>query len=430
MTANANTKQTNYISVILSLDVRDDRLHEGIARFFHATTPSTHIQLRNFLPWSRMDRETIWAGAVIETDNFKCDNKFRRNLQSLPCPAVLIGPANRCVCPQVLVDNYQAGRMAAEYFLNLKFRHFAIAGQGVDPGMSDRIRGFEDTLSAHGFSARHMIYSDYVHHEKSPGPKLGWDVFLTKNIGEATKPLAIFALDDWIGGSVLRHCSRANIRIPEEVAVLGVGNKHIFCDYTSPPLSSIDMNQEQMGWKAAKILHGMIEGETPPDKPLIIPPLGIVERRSTEILSADNPMAMRALLYLWDNLANFVSPAEAARTVGVSRPYLDRLFLSSFGRTVKEELTRIRMQRVREMLATTNVPLKTIAAAVGFRTPEHMSRVFFQENEATLRQFRSSLTAGETYPWETTQSTSRLIRKAGGQGGTLKRKKVGQKRKP
>lgn len=429
MTDNTSTKQTNYLSLILSLDVRDERLYEGMARFFHAKAPSTHILLKNFLPWSRMEKKSIYSGALIEADFFKCDNKFRLGLQSLPCPAVLIGPASRCSCPQVLVDNYQAGRMAAEYFLNLKFRHFSIAGQGIDLAKGDRIRGFEDTLAAHGFTARHMIYADYIHHEKSPEPKLGWDAFLTQNISDTNKPLAIFALDDWIGGSVVRHCSRANIRIPEEVAVLGVGNKHVLCDYTSPPLSSIDMNLEQMGWKAAEILHGMIEGQTPPDKPLIIPPLGIVERRSTEILSADNPLAMKALRFLWDNLANFISPAGVARTVGVSRPYLDRLFLSSFGRTVKEELIRIRMQRIREMLATTNFSVKTIAAAVGFRTPEHMSRVFFQQNKATLRQFRASRIDSETDPWEVTQSTSRLIRKPGHQEGPLKRKKVRQKRK-
>jgi AraC-like DNA-binding protein len=98
-----------------------------------------------------------------------------------------------------------------------------------------------------------------------------------------------------------------------------------------------------------------------------------------------------------------------ARAVGLSRPYLDRLFLSAFGRTVKQEQTRIRMQRIREMLATTHIPAKQIAVAVGFRTLAHMSRAFVEENKVTLRQFRAQPGAKEAAPWTLPLRAARLI---------------------
>jgi LacI family transcriptional regulator len=412
----------NTFALILSADVRDSRIHEGVARYVHASAAITDLMLTDRLPWDRIYRGENWPGALIQVGPLRQHKQVRKELRSISYPVVLLSPVSHCRCPQVLEDNYEAGRLAAEYFLHRKFRHFAVAGQGIEAGYLDRVRGFENALAPRGFPVRHIIYHEYTHHDRSPAPKLGWGPYLLQSIREAEKPLAILALDDKIGISVLRHCTSAAIRIPQEVVVLGVGNERILCDYASPPLSSIDMNLEQLGWTATQLLHRLMEGGRPPETPVVITPLGIVERRSTEILGADNPLAMNALRYLWDHLAKPAMPADVARSVGISRPYLDRLFLASFGRTVKQEQTRVRMQRVREMLTTTNMPAKQIATAAGFRTLAHMSRVFLQENKVTPRQFRLRLATKEADPWELTRNTARLVPGPGGPEAAHNRK--------
>ena len=221
------------------------------------------------------------------------------------------------------------------------------------------------------------------------------------------------------------HCEEAGIRIPEEVAVLGVGNDHILCDYAATPLSSIDMNLEQLGWKAAELLHALMDGRAAPAKPLLIPPLGVVERRSTEILSAEDPRATRALRYLMDNLHAPLTSAAVARAVGLSASQMDRIFEACFGRTVKKEIIRLRMQRIRELLATTNMLAKEIATAAGFRTLTHMSRVFHQENKVTLRQARARLSVSDMAPWETPPHAGRLVRRTARQEGPRKREQTG-----
>lgn len=413
-------------TLLLSADVRDSRIHEGAARYFHTAPAITDILLKEVLPWDKSLGDAQWSGALLQVWKPHLERQVRAALRRSAMPAVLLSHVDRCNCPQVLEDNCQAGRLAAEYFLSKKFTRFAVAAQGVDIGYPRRIQGFVDTLASSGFSARRIIYQDYFHDNTVPGPKLGWGPFLLQNIRDEAKPLAILALDDKIGCSVLRHCAAAGIRIPEEVVVLGIGNEHVLCEYAFPPLSSVDMNLGQIGWKAAQLLHRLMEGAKPPATPLIIPPLGIIERRSTEILSSDNPLVMEALRHLWDHLAKPVMPADVARAMGLSRPYLDRLFLASFGRTVKQELTRARMQRIREMLTTTSASAKEIASAVGFRTLAHMSRIFAQEHKITLRQFRALHGASDPHPWEKPRhATRRVVRSAGGSS----RRKRGPPRK-
>lgn len=404
------------LPVILTSEVPETRIYEGAARYFRASGAPVCLFPSADFPWSEVSSGMEWGGALLLVRSLGLHPEVRSALRRIGYPVVLLSPVSGTAWPEVREDGHEAGRLAAEYFLRRRFQSFAIAGQNVDAGYHECIRGFECALAERGHACRRMIYHDYVHTEKPRGPKLRWGAYLQESVRSAEKPLAILALDDPIGASVLRHCASAGIRIPEEVVVLGVGNSHIHCDYALPPLSSIDMNQEKLGWKAAEILHGLMKGGRRPDKPLVVPPLGVVERRSTEILGAGNPLARRALLYLWDHLSGPTQPADVARAVGVSRQYLDRLFLASFGRTVKQEQVRVRMQRIREMLATSGLSLKEIAAATGFRTLAHMSRAFAEEHKLTLRQFRLQFGAGERMPWDASPVKARLIPREDGSG--------------
>jgi AraC-like DNA-binding protein len=139
-----------------------------------------------------------------------------------------------------------------------------------------------------------------------------------------------------------------------------------------------------------------------------------VERRSTEILSAEDPRAIEALRYAQEHLHLPVTASSIARAAGVSRSQLHRIFAQAFGRTVKKELTRLRIQRVQELLATTSIPAKEIAASVGFRTLTHMCRVFRQESKITLRQFRAQLDASDATPWVAPLRSGRLVRRTVG----------------
>lgn len=396
------------IKVALSCDIYDTRFHEGVRRYFKASGKKVFVLQQLGMPWTH-GYDVDCDGHIVLARLAENAPLLRDALKKARHPLVSLGPIEYIDCPQVVEDNYAVGQLAAEYFVKRMFRRFMILGQSVDSGYDERIRGFEETLTRHGLSAKRWIYKDYLDATVPDTPGLGWDDYVLKHIGESDKPLAVLALDDYIGTSVIRHCDGAGIRVPEDVAILGVGNDHMICDYEHTPLSSIDLNLEQIGWKAAELLQKLMDGGKPPQAPLVIPPLGVIERRSSEILSAEDPRAMRALRYLMDNLHKSLKASDVARVVGLSSWQLDRIFVESFGRTVKKELLHLRNRRMQELLATTAIPAKEIATATGFRSLSHMTQVFIKENKISPKHFRDRLESRKSQPWDVALTPSRLI---------------------
>lgn len=389
----------------LALDVYDRRIHAGAKRYFNTIGMDYHVLQSFALPWlPEFDPDD---GFIVFARLHEHSTLQHTALKKLKGPFVSLGQTGNVACPQVLEDNYEAGQLAAEYFLKRMFRHFLIIGQNVDNGYQDRILGFEDTLARHGMQVKRRLYEE-AHMSPTPLPKMGWNDYIVKYIRNMDKPLAVFALDDHIGSSVLRHCAEAGFATPEDVAVLGVGNDHLICDYGSP-LSSIDMDYEQIGWKAAELLYGLMNGQKAPKKPILIPPRGIVERRSTEILSAEDPRAVKALRYLMDNLHKSLKARDVARAVGLSPIQLNRIFINAFGRTIAKELLRLRNHRIQELLATTAIPAKEIASKTGFRSLSHMTQIFVRENKVTPKRFRDNLEDSVSQPWDSSLTPSRLI---------------------
>ncbi len=376
--------------ILFWLDVYDSRIHEGMLRYIR--DKNANFAVVRYIGSGRFNLiGLVRDGAIVLTQMKEHIHARREILKKIRAPLILLSPAdNAGQYSQILEDHYGAGQLAATYFLQRKFRRFAVACQNLDAGYTERIRGFEETLAKEGYPVHRIIYQEY---SKDHTPPLGWAVFLIQNITQFKKPLAILALDDYMSISVARHCMMSGIRVPEDVAVLGIGNNHLICDYNATPLSSIDMNLDLLGWKAAELMHKLLEGRKPPETPLLIPPLGVVERRSTELLSAEDPRVVNSLRYIMDNLAASLNSKKVARFAGISSWQLDRLFVRAFGRTVKKELTRLRIQRISNLLAATHMSLKEIALASGFLTESHMIRVFIQANKISPTQYRDSLSA-------------------------------------
>lgn len=403
--------KTKTTRMTLSLEVYDRRIVEGALRYAVSAGVDIDLQQPAIMPWQREWSHwwpaQAWKGLILQVKLAEHLPLLSRALKDFSRPVVLLCARDfDSHHPQVAEDDYQAGRLAAEYFQHLKFQRFAIVGQNLDAGYSDRVRGFEDALGSNVLSLRRIIFQEARRHN----PKLVWGEYLRQQLRDAEKPLAILALDDMNGDCVLYFCVEQGIAVPEEIAVLGVGNNDIICDYTHPPLSSIEMNGERIGWTATKLLHSLIEGGKPPAAPTVVHPLGVVERRSTEIFSAEDQRAVCALRYIWDHLHEPLKTADIARKVNLSRRNLNRIFMASFGRTVKAEQTRKRMLRIREMLAASDAPAKAIAQAVGFRTPEHMYRVFLAEHKMTMKQYCKKLGLRRSAPWATPPAhTGRLV---------------------
>lgn len=314
------------------------------------------------------------------------NTQLARIILKLGVPAVdLRGVIAGTGLPSVGVDNREVARLAVEHFLERGFKQFAFCGlpQGVHPHMDDLCQQFVSRLAEAGFPCdvfrgRH-------------GPVLGeaWEIQqsrlgqwrdqqerLVRWVRQLPKPVAIMACHDDRALQVLDACRRAGVLVPEEAAVLSTDNDEHLCELAVPPLSSIDENPVRIGYEAAALLDRMMNGENVRPQRFVFPPIGVVTRASTDLLAVNDPHVARALSFIREHAAEGIRPADVLSQVTVSRATLASRFKSVVGRTLGEEIGRVRIRLARELLSRTDLPIKQIAARAGFHSVEYFTRQF------------------------------------------------------
>jgi hypothetical protein len=128
--------------------------------------------------------------------------------------------------------------------------------------------------------------------------------WMARELERLPKPLAVFAFNDYDAAWLVDTCVFHKISVPDEVAILGVDNNEMVCVCLPVPLSSIQHDLERIGYEAAALLDRMLEGEAPPESPLLIPPKGIITRRSTDYSAVNNPQLRQALLFIREHLGD------------------------------------------------------------------------------------------------------------------------------
>src|SRR5207244_3107623 len=96
-------------------------------------------------------------------------------------------------------------------------------------------------------------------------------------------------------------CSLLNLKVPDEVAILGVDNNPLECGFTAPPLSSIMGSARRIGYQAAELLDRLMRGVTIKKRPALVAPAGVAARGSTDVLAADDADVVAALRYIHAN---------------------------------------------------------------------------------------------------------------------------------
>ena len=378
-------------TITILMDVYDSRIHEGIARFVREREYNLVREMNYGLVHEMTVRRLevalrAYDGLIVRQRFPYRESNLQPLLRRVRQPMVHLTPlsSGSAKC-RVLEDNRGAGALVARHFMERGFKRFAFVAQDISPHQEDRIAGFRDELNRYHFDAAPFILAQ--------ARGLSWVQFLQKRLFRMKVPLAVLAVDDLIGASVIRHATDADVAIPEAVAIAAVDNDHLVCDFTQVPLTSVDLNYEQQGWLAAQMLDGMLRGDRRSECAVTVPLGGIVARRSSQILAADDPRVTRALRFMWDRLEQPLRSSDVGDYVKTSRVTLDRLFTEEIGRTVKAELLRARAMRVRELLATSDAPASSLAAKAGFKTPQHMYRVFLQQTGMTTRDYRMRIEA-------------------------------------
>lgn len=288
--------------------------------------------------------------------------------------------------PWVGVDNGALGTLVAGHLLERGFRNFAVLETSTEIYFEQRRVNFIDTVRQAGYEC-----SEY-----SPGGEperpAQWERYqneLVDWVQQLPKPVGVMACTDQLGFFLLDACNRAEVGVPEEVAVVGVENEETLCTMASPTLSSVKFNAEEIGYQAAAILDRMMQGEAPPAEPTLVPPLGIEVRGSSDVLAIEDREVAQAMRYIREHVCERIAVADVLEHVPLSRSSLERRMRSAIGRTPNEEIKRVRLEAVKQLLLATDLPLNAIARRTGFTSPQYLVQVFREELGQTPGEFRN-----------------------------------------
>ncbi|HMP06696.1 MAG TPA: substrate-binding domain-containing protein [Lacipirellulaceae bacterium] len=214
---------------------------------------------------------------------------------------------------------------------------------------------------------------------------------LAEWIRRLPKPVGLFACNDNRGREVLEACRLAELRVPEDVAVLGVDDDEVFCQLANPPLSSVALNAETAGFRAAELLDGMMQGRIKKPRRIVVEALCVVARRSTDIVAVDDPDVAAALQFIHREQGRDISVGSVVEEVAVSRRNLEKRFRETIGRTILEEIQNTRLERAKRLLLETSYPVSKIADIAGFGSTGYFIQFFQTRVGKTPRRFRNDL---------------------------------------
>jgi len=288
--------------------------------------------------------------------------------------------------PAVGIDNTTVVERALDHFLDRGFTRFAFCGypRGTSRWMDLRGELFQQIVGSQGLTCE--VFTGAV--------RRGWSWEQDQRqlarwlMGLAT-PVAVMACNDDRGLQVLDACRRADLRVPEDVAVLGVDNDEFMCGLATPPLSSIDINLEEIGYRAAKLLDGLMRGNSPPQEAILLPAGQVVTRQSTDGLAIADAELSAAIRYLREHACQGIRMRDVTLATGLEPRTLARKMKAAFGRSPKAEILRIQIDAAKRLLQSTQLSVKTIAARTGFRNSRYFSNVFRKRVGLAPGQFRN-----------------------------------------
>jgi len=293
--------------------------------------------------------------------------------------------------PNITGDHYEAGHLGAEYFLRKGFKHFAFYGFKDIVWSRERAEGFEARIQKAGYPVHYFEHamsrsSELWYYKPSP---------LSQWLNSLPKPLALMACDDNQGQHITEACRLANIRIPEEVAVLGVDNDEMICEFSDPPLSSIAQDTEKGGYDAAKLLHHMIEHGTSDFYDIYVKPTQVITRQSTDIYATNDKYIASSLKFIHQNIDKNLQVDDVVKQVPLSRRALEQRFQDITGYPIYKYIFNLRIEKFTQKLLETDMTVFEIALDMGLTDSKNIARQFRQIKGCTPIEYRNKYLAGK-----------------------------------
>ena len=319
------------------------------------------------------------------------EEEMAEHLRGLNMPVVNV--SGKCPMqvgfPFVAHEVDLAGVMAAEYFLQRGYRHFACEpapGRFQELFVSLGCLAFARTIGEAGLVCHELTQSlTFTREGVDTHEREGFPLI---SLADLPRPAAVFVMGDRLAARMCALAREEGLSIPDDLAILGFGNFELACETSYPPLSSIRTDDENQGRIAAELLYDLLRGAPPESLEHVIPPLGVVTRRSSDALAIEDTQVAKAVQFIRGADLREITCDQVAAASGVNRRTLERKFREILGRTLYTEIQCWRSDLARQLLQTTTLPLKSIALEAGFRNSDHMGKVLRKQLGKTPREIR------------------------------------------
>jgi len=306
----------------------------------------------------------------------------------------------------VVTDSEVIGRMGAQHLIGCGFKHFAFCGYEKTP--LENTTWSEIRREFFGERIREAGFANPPYYPLST-PSKDWSKewrSLAQWLGGLPKPLGVMACNDDCAQRVMEVCKLAGLKVPDTIGIIGTDNDEVVCGLTDPPMSSIAINFERAGYEAAAALDGLMRGaRIVPDRITAVAS-HVVTRRSTDFVAADELHLGRALRFIRDRARNGVSVDEVALSAGLSRRALEKRFRKQLGRSILEEIRRIRTDHIARLLVETDLPVAKIADLLGFPDTQHIARYFQADKKISPVAYRKTYGQAIVTPWRSQNGDS------------------------
>lgn len=284
--------------------------------------------------------------------------------------------------PRVLTDDLNIGRTAFAHLRSLGLSSFASFGLSGSPFSTRRQDGFHAAPAA---SSRRYPRTVYNTIRADPHEYQIFRDFLLS----LPRPCGAFAVTSWLAAVIIREAQLLGISVPQDLAVVGVTDDDIACELSRPRISAVDDRAAAAGYESARMLDLILRGDSfPTDTPLIVPCGSVVVRASSEVLSVDDKDVRAAVELIRREALGPFRVSDVLARVPASRRKLERAFASKLGRSMHDEIVRVRIEEVRRLLKNTDKPMKEIASLCGFSDDSKLSTAFRRSTGLTPRDYR------------------------------------------
>jgi len=341
------------------------------------------FHLPNDSPVRALPDPSEWRGdGIIAQPRQNMD--FVKQLAECGIPVVsLSGPPGTGGLPAVRANQEAVAELALAHFRDRGFLRFGYCGTPSEWIWPPTGQNFQRLSQEAGFSCE--IYNP----PEDPRDRTMRVEHLSKWIKSLKKPVGVLASNDQRAREVLDACRTIGVFVPEEVAVLGVNDDELICEMANPPLSSVIHNARRVGYEAAAMLDRLMSGKKV-FADIVVDPLGVNARQSTDLLAIEDPEVAKAVRFIREHACDGIRVEDVLNEVALSRRSLEKRFRTAVGRPPHMEIRRVQLERVKNLLVTSDYKLERIAEITGFSTAQYLAGLFHRTMKMTPGAWRAA----------------------------------------